>query len=61
VENIVTDEEKIDTAKWVLQHHFGIRAIEDKRTVCAGCQTGTAWPCRPALLAQAVQEEVLAR
>jgi hypothetical protein len=55
----MTDEEKIKTAKRILDYHFGVRAPSGNN-VCYRCEN-ELWPCPPALLAQAVQEEVLAR
>ena len=62
----MTNDEKIALAKAVLMMHFGILAVTErdqpKRTVCAECgNLDRPWPCPAVRLAQAVQEEVLAK
>ena len=51
----------VKTCKWIVQHHFGILATGTHQTVCAGCQDGTTWPCRPVLLARDIQVLELAK
>lgn len=63
----MNDDDRLKLAKNVLDHHFGIneydgtgKRISDK-VICATCDAPTPWPCSASLLAEAVQEEVLAR
>ena len=55
----MTDDEKMALVRDILQHHFGTYLKVEKRTECWVCDG--PWPCPPVRLAQAVQEEVLAR
>ena len=59
LENTMTDDEKMALVRDILQHHFGTYLKVEKRTECWVCDG--PWPCPPVRLAQAVQEEVLAR
>ena len=54
---MVTDDELIALAKTVLQDHFGLYRMQ--RSLCATCDV--PWPCPPVKLAQAAQEQALAR
>lgn len=50
--------DKIELAKWIVDHHFGLNV--DGVSRCSTCDD-TPWPCHPARLADLVRIEELAK